>query len=873
MKNRILSAVLSFALFASAGSFAVFAADGGAAVGGVYEEAAQCLKDLGGAEYTEETDFGAEVTRGDFCKIITEYFDIAPTANVSTTPFVDVEMTHEDFGDIRVLYDLGYITGDENRRFYPDRAITVREALTVIVTALGYKYEAMQRGGYPTGFISVAEEKEMLTEAFESYEGSMTLGSIYKMLYDCLDVPVMTREFDGGRETYVVSDENTVLWVYFKTVKDEGIVTAGKYTALTSAAGRVPDGQTAVDDTVYYSNRDYSDMLGMNVVYYISREDGGNGTIVHMSGTDNEITEILSEDIETISDSEVTYITDGARRRETARLSADIDVIYNGRALTGYGTLADIMPVNGTTVLVDNDRDGRADVMNITEYENFYVSALDKSARIVYDYISSKSIDMGEGAETAEIYDAEGNKTAFSSLMSNTLISVTQSRGGSDKLIRAYVCGTQIEGAADSVSDDEYTIGGTSYKKAPGMTTEVQVGKQGIFYIDIMGKIGAFRTSADTSYSYGLIYNVVYDSNTEEFFLILYTPNEKFEEYDLSSKTALNGVSLRTDDPGGAQTLLDALETGMVIRYRMSDDGSGIAAIETPLPMDDDGSGNKTPAESTDFRVLYEGSSFKYRNGMLDGKLVINDETVIFSVPKSENWKDKTLFGTLSTGSFSGGTSYSKNYTAYAVGENAVNDADVMVIEDITKGSIGNSTNMVLVTGLSSGIDTDQNVCTIINGVSAGNVVEYYCIDDQLIEDSGLEKGDIIRVGLDSSNNVKSIQKIYNADGSSRNGALLAPGDGVSENTASFDSEFRVAIGTVLDRDNTYMKFSMQKKSGDEFYNDMSICQITEATVVKYERDNPYGEPSPCSINDILEGDTVIIRMRLASAREIIILR
>lgn len=870
MKRKILSAVLSLAMLASTVSVtAVNAAEDSA----VYEAAAQCLKDLGGIEYDGTADLSAEVTRAEFCSIIVDYFNIAPLNGTATTPFIDVELTHKNFGAIRVLYDLGYISGDGNRRFEPERSITVREALTIMVTALGYKYEAMQRGGYPTGFTSVASEKEIITESFEDYNAPMTLGSIYNMLYDSLDVPVMMVNITDGRETYTASEENTVLWVYFKAEKHEGIVTANEYTALTSVDGRVTDDQISVNDTVYYSQQDYSDMLGYNTVYYISFKNDDNGELVHMYSEDNTAIEILSEDIEKMSDNSIVYREDGTSRSKTENISSDADVIYNGRALTGYGTLANIMPINGTTVLIDNDKDGNADVVNITEYENYYISALDKSTRTVYDYNESKSLNMGEAAETVEIYDADGSKTTFSSLRKDTLISVAESHEDSNKLIKAYICDTQVEGSVESISDDEYTINGTVYKRSPYMTKNMTIGTQGVFYIDIMGKIAAFSTAADTSYNYGLIYNTVYDENESLFYLIIFTPSEDFVQYDLNDKLAVNSVSMDPYDADDAAALIEKLQTGMVIRYKMNDTGDSIASIETPIAMIDDGDGNKTPADSTDFRTLYEGSSFKYRNGLLDGKLIIDDETIIFSVPKSENWKDKTLFGILTTNSFSGGSTYSKNYKAYAVGENAVNDADVMVIEDITKGAIGNSTNMVLVTGLSTGVDVEDNVCTVINGVAAGNTVEYYCQDDQTAEEYGIQEGDVIRVGLDSANNVSSIQKIYNADGSSNYGALLVPSEGVSENTASFDSEFRVAIGTVLDHDNTYMKFSMQKKSGDEFYNDMSICQISEATVVKYELDNPYGTPSPCSVNDILEGDTVIIRMRLASAREIIILR
>lgn len=842
-------------------------ADGGA---DVYEAAAQCLSELGGAEYTAETDLGAEMTRGEFCGIVTKYFGIMPVSGSQTTPFIDVEPSHEYFDEIRTLYDMGYISGDENRHFYPDRAITVREAATVIVTALGYKYEAMMNGGWPTGFTSVAVSRGMLTESFENFEVNMTRGNIYKMLFDCLEVPVVTVEGSAGNTAHVTSDENTVLWVYFKAVKDEGLVTANEYTSLTSPEGAA-DGRIAIDDTEYTAAADANDMIGLNAVYYISYKNDDNGEIVSIYERNNKITEIDSGNIESVSPGGVEYMPEGEQRLRTAKLDDDADILWNGKAYTGYGTLEDVMPKNGTVRLIDNDNDGAAEVIDVTDYENYYISALDKSNRIVYDYGESRNISLGNSEDTIEIYGADGARTTFSTLKTGAVLSVAKSRGEGGRLIRAYVSEAAAEGTVDSASDDGYTIGGTQYKKAPDMTREITAGMQGVFYLDITGKIAAYGTSVDTSYNYAVVYSSVYDENESIHYLTLFTHDEKFTQYTINGKIVFNGHSASPYED--ADEFAEKLKAGSVIRYKLSDDGSGMGVIETPLAMVEDAGGNKSPADSEDFRTLYEGSSFKYRNGMLDGKLIIDDETVIFSIPKTENWSDKTLFGTLTTGSFSGGSSYSKNYKAYAIGENAVNDADVMVIEDMTKGSIGNNTNMVLVTGLGSGVTTDGEVCTIIEGAAAGNTVEYYCTEDTLIEENGLARGDIIRVGLDSTNTVKSIQKIYNADGSASFGSLLAPNDGVCENTASFDSEFRVAIGTVLDKNNAYMKFEMQKKSGDEFYGDTALCQISEATVVKFNGADAYSVPTPCSINDIIEGDTVIIRMRLASAREIIILR
>ena len=100
------------------------------------------------------------------------------------------------------------------------------------------------------------------------------------------------------------------------------------------------------------------------------------------------------------------------------------------------------------------------------------------------------------------------------------------------------------------------------------------------------------------------------------------------------------------------------------------------------------------------------------------------------------------------------------------------------------------------------------------------------------------------------------------------------PDEGVSENTASFDSEFRVAVGYVSDISEGYMRLKLVKKSGDSFYEDTAICKTEGASVALYDSGNSYSrELQTCSVNDIIRGDRVVIRMQLAAAKEIVIIR
>ena len=117
--TKTICAVIALSLLLSAfcGLQAVYAAEAEDLA------AVQCLKDLGGADFTEETDFAASLTRAQFCGVLRKYLRMENqgTGNMETTPFIDVDPTRKDFRDIRTIYDMGYISGVGTRYFYPDQ--------------------------------------------------------------------------------------------------------------------------------------------------------------------------------------------------------------------------------------------------------------------------------------------------------------------------------------------------------------------------------------------------------------------------------------------------------------------------------------------------------------------------------------------------------------------------------------------------------------------------------------------------------------------------------------------------------------------------------------------------------------------------------
>ena len=104
------------------------------------------------------------ITRGEMARIITQlygYDDLEVfnlTGEKKTCDFIDVSSKNPSFSAINYLSHHGIMNGYGNSLFLPDKDITYSEAVKTIISALGYEPLALQKGGYPSGYLSVANE-------------------------------------------------------------------------------------------------------------------------------------------------------------------------------------------------------------------------------------------------------------------------------------------------------------------------------------------------------------------------------------------------------------------------------------------------------------------------------------------------------------------------------------------------------------------------------------------------------------------------------------------------------------------------------------------------------------------------------------------
>lgn len=125
------------------------------------------------------------ITRAEFATIIVKaamYDFIIPDENV----FLDVEESHWAKTYISISQKLGIVNGTTETTFEPEANITNEQAVKMIVAALGYGEEANQKGGYPGGYMAVAQELGLTNGLALDGEAFATRRDVAKMIYNAL---------------------------------------------------------------------------------------------------------------------------------------------------------------------------------------------------------------------------------------------------------------------------------------------------------------------------------------------------------------------------------------------------------------------------------------------------------------------------------------------------------------------------------------------------------------------------------------------------------------------------------------------------------------------------------------------------------------
>ncbi len=248
MKKRLLTALLAAVMFCT-----TLAAPAGAAGSTRFSDltdsgvttAVESLRLMGVLDGYGDGTFrpDGKLNRAQFCKMLTYVMDGGSELGRyrTVTIFPDVKPSHWAAGYINLAAKgKGVISGFADGRFYPERTVTIGQAVTILVRLLGYKDEDVG-GVWPDSFMAVGATIGLTDGIGAAGNAPLTRAQAAKLFMNLL----VAQKKDGGT-LYELSEETELLSVdggsgVLKTSDGKSYPMAHPTasTTLTGARGRV----------------------------------------------------------------------------------------------------------------------------------------------------------------------------------------------------------------------------------------------------------------------------------------------------------------------------------------------------------------------------------------------------------------------------------------------------------------------------------------------------------------------------------------------------------------------------------------------------------------------------------------------------------
>ncbi len=754
-------------------------------VGTKYEEAGAVLGALGIMVGDPDGNFRPDdgIKRAEFAKIAVHAMGLEDSANAfqGTTKFHDVSADYWANGYINVASNQKLIVGDPDGNFRPEDRISYQEAITILVRMLGYELAAEAKGGYPAGYLQVANQYGFTKNAAGAGSEVTKRGVAAILAYNALTIGMMEQTGFGSNSNFEITDK-TILKENLDTEKFQGQVTGNYYTKLTAASSLEKD-QIEIDSVVYDTeDENAGNFLGYRVNYYVRTGDNGDKTVILVRPETgrNKTLQIDGDNIETVDADRINYWQDKENDKNTkyAKISASAKMIYNGVAISyaeeklkENGTLA------GTVKLLDTDSDDTYDVVFVNEYQNLVVDTTSSLSYTVSDKYGNPSLqfDPEETGVKFSLTDKAGNAFKFEDLQEWMVISYLESEG--EDVLTATVITDKVTGNVTEIEDDKYKIDGDFYKLADNYKGTVKLDDEGTFYLDVRGNIAAVNTNSTLSDKYAYLIDAAEaDGMDDHIDLKLFNMKGEVEILSSVDKISLNGGTKEA-----AKTVLEKLKsegkvTKQLITYEVNSDGKIIK-----LNTAEDVSGSGVTINKDKFVLNYKGTETLYKKTSSKlGSYVITDSTVVFDIPSTAT-----------------------NADDYAIKNKAMFEDEGLYDVEIYDAGEDLSAKIVLVKN-STGLTNSESPIAVVNKISQarnekGEMVDklYAAHNGQMIALETSEKGILVNKDGQQLKSGDIIQFRTNSQGAiDRITVLFEVKDKATEFTTT-DGDMRLIYGKV----------------------------------------------------------------------------
>lgn len=724
------------------------------------------LEVLGIMESVDSASYTAEVTRESFAYYAAKAVGVATTGNDESRRYIDVPTYSYAFSAINNLADAGVISVSPDGRFRPNELITYGEACTIMLNAMGYKEYASYNGAWPLGYAKVAR---MLDIPVGDPNETVTLSAAAELIYESIKRPLYDIEILSAEKTVYKESDETLLSTVFSIGFAEGMFEAFEGGAIESSdlteenivkiSGKTFDVSDGLDISEYfgdYVEYFYYDEHDKYEIMYMHKAEGVKDNLVI------DIESYASCNGNTIS----YYADENDRKTKQVSLSENHTFIYNGMPLLTKVTETMSNLNKGTITLKDSNNDGKYDVVLIMDYKNFVVRTYDESAETVYDKISvGNKLELAD-ANYAKLISA-GEEIPMSSLITDLVLSVAKSQDG--EVVTMIACGDLVKGEVQAIDADYITIDGVKYEVEESYKDEfsVDVGASYTFHMDNFGKIA--YVSADDNRKMKFAYIIagtdgasVFDKSYQ---VKMFTEDGEMVYPYFDEDPVIDGEKKQTVSEI-KEAIFDANTKKVkpqLVEYELNSEGK-IKELDTLAVRgkNEDPDYSLRPVFNTTIGAAGWGQDGRYMY-----KALLRTQTVTFMVPEEADADDKyyrigkSWRDAIDT---SAGEWWQDLNVYWRSDDSAF--VDVVVRSTVTskddESAVKDEKNVVMVTEIGEGLNTDDEVMAEITGIdSSGSNVVLYVEPDKC--DAGIDTGDLVVVSTYVTNEPASAKLVYDA--------------------------------------------------------------------------------------------------------------
>ncbi len=715
--------------------------------------------------YDYNVPIASEVTRADFAAAVARLMD-KKVYGGSNVYFYDVPKTHWAYNEISNLAELGVISGSGSKMFYPDTTITKNEAYKIILSAMGYDLYAEYSGGFPTGYIKVANKVD-ITKGLSNNE-KLIMSDMFSLIYNAMKTNVMEPViYNDGDIVYNEAEGVSILSLHRNVYYKKGVVKGAN--CITVDNGTLNKGEVLIGDVTYKSgDTNMFDYIGQSVEFFYHQGKADHDKTILWATRDNtdEVFTInvdysASFDKKTF---EYTYY-DKNNRKKTINLDRGITLIYNGGVVeSGYD---EVFNKNKYELKLVKSKD-KYTVAVVKEYENYVVGSINALDFKIYDKLVQKNIVLKE-----EMYDTFAIKMSgltdmkFEDIKQDSVLSVYESKD--KKHIEVIVTNNMIVGTVKQVKTDKnyynISINDTTYRLDKSTeNVSVSIGDDVNAYLDVRGEI-AYIEVADRKFEGAFLIDVSIKEGLDNVLSIKYLAEDgKITVSEFAERVTIDGRKYKD-----AKAVKDALIAGerefipqfALIMKNSADEIREVDTIENPDKINN--------SLAVDVPFINEGETeMKQRQIRVGGatarigeKIVFDVDTVVFSIPIADNYKtvnDEEFAVLPATGLINDSGIYAQSYKTSEEGG--------ISKYILAKGYNSKSTTFeypIIVEDIGMGIDEEGNSVEVLNGYQ-GNVfvsISASANNSDLFSKSGAKPGALVKLGKNNNGSLSECTVLY----------------------------------------------------------------------------------------------------------------